>query len=173
MPIGCGDRQQCLRKRSSKGLVSSNPAKDAMRPKSRKQKPFSPAADDVRFLFALVKKNDPEVGTGAALLIATGMRRGELLALLWSDINWAHEQLHVNKSPRRATGRRADTSTRWSGRRRTTASERSSAYDRRIVHSGDPPPGAGEVTLGSRVSTRRFEHVRLVCAPCTIDSAGR
>jgi integrase len=35
---------------------------------------------------------------GAALLIATGMRRGELLALRWSDINWAHEELHVNKS---------------------------------------------------------------------------
>ena len=69
-----------------------------MSPKSRKQKPFSPAADDVRSLFALVMKNDPEVGTGAALLIATGMRRGELLALFWSDINWAHEELHVNKS---------------------------------------------------------------------------
>ena len=96
MPIGCGDRQQCLRKRSSKGLVSSNPAKDAMRPKSRKQKPFSPAADDVRSLLTMVMKNDPEVGTGATLLIATGMRRGELLALRWSDINWAHEELHVD-----------------------------------------------------------------------------
>ncbi len=89
---------QALELARRKGLVSSNPAKDAMRPKSRKQKPFSPAADDVRSLLALVMKNDPEVGTGAALLIATGMRRGELLALLWSDINWAHEDLHVNKS---------------------------------------------------------------------------
>jgi integrase len=89
---------QALELARRKGLVSSNPAKDAMRPKSRKQKPFSPAVDDVRSLLASVANSDPEIGTGAALLIATGMRRGELLALRWSDINWAHEELHVNKS---------------------------------------------------------------------------
>ncbi len=89
---------QALELARRKGLVSSNPAKDAMRPKSRKQKPFSPAVDDVRSLLASVANVDPEIGTGAALLIATGMRRGELLALRWSDINWAHEELHVNKS---------------------------------------------------------------------------
>ena len=41
--------------------------------------------------------NDPEIGTGAGLPIATGMRRSELFALLESDINWAHHELHVNK----------------------------------------------------------------------------
>jgi site-specific recombinase XerC len=89
---------QALELARRKGLVSSNPAKDAMRPKSRKQKPFSPAVEDVRSLLASVTNMDPEIATGAALLIATGMRRGELLALRWSDINWAHEELHVNKS---------------------------------------------------------------------------
>ena len=80
-----------------KGLVSSNPAKNAIRLKSHEQKPFSPVADDVRSPLASVMNNDPEIGTGAGLPIATGMRRSELFALLESDINWAHHELHVNK----------------------------------------------------------------------------
>lgn len=39
-----------------------------------------------------------------AMALLTGMRSGELYALLWSDIDWEHMLVHVNKSYNRKTG---------------------------------------------------------------------
>ena len=77
---------QALELARRKGFLSSNPAEGCHAPEVAQTKPFSPAADDVRSLLALVMKNDPKVGTGAALLIATGMRRSELSTRTMSNL---------------------------------------------------------------------------------------
>lgn len=53
-----------------RGLIDTNPAKDAVRPKSIRTKPFSPAADDVRDLL-------------------------ETVALRWTDVDRANGELHA------------------------------------------------------------------------------
>jgi integrase len=76
-------------------LIDTNPAKDAVRPKTVRTKPFAPAERDVRELLDRVSEQDPELGDLALLLASTGMRVGEALALRWMDFDRAKEELHV------------------------------------------------------------------------------
>lgn len=81
-----------------RGLLETNPAKDASRPRSRRSKPFSPAAADVRALIEVAQERDPELGDIVILLASTGMRKGELLALRWSDVDVDSQEVHVAAS---------------------------------------------------------------------------
>jgi integrase len=36
--------------------------------------------------------------SGSMLLVPTGMRRGEILALQWKDVNWLEKTLTIHKS---------------------------------------------------------------------------
>lgn len=78
---------QALEFGRKRGLIDTNPAKDANRPRSRRSKPFSPQAIEVRDLVAKASVVDPELGDAALILAATGMRRGEVLALRWGDVD--------------------------------------------------------------------------------------
>ncbi|MGQ0431271.1 MAG: site-specific integrase [Microthrixaceae bacterium] len=79
-----------------RGLLDSNPAKDASRPRSTRSKPFSPSADEVRKLLAVATKRDAEIADAVTVLVSTGMRRGELLALRWSDIDFKKDEVNVS-----------------------------------------------------------------------------
>lgn len=79
-----------------RGLIDSNPAKDATRPRTTRSKPFSPTGDEVRTLLAEVQRRDPEIGDAGTILASTGMRRGEFLAIRWSDVNLAQAEVHVS-----------------------------------------------------------------------------
>ena len=78
-----------------RGLIDSNPAKDATRPRTTRTKPFAPTGDEVRAVLADVQRRDPEIGDAGTILASTGMRRGEFLALRWSDVNLDQSELHV------------------------------------------------------------------------------
>ncbi len=78
-----------------RGLIDSNPSKDATRPRTARSKPFSPTGVDVKDLLAVAKRRDAEIADAALLLATTGMRRGELLALRWSDVSLDAFELHV------------------------------------------------------------------------------
>jgi len=78
-----------------RGLLDSNPCRDATRPRSTRSKPYAPTAPEVRALLATVGAADPEVADGALVLAGTGMRRGELLALCWADVDLRAAELHV------------------------------------------------------------------------------
>jgi integrase len=80
------------------GLINSNPAKDASRPKLRRSKPFSPARDDVVRLLSVATASDPEVGAALTLVASTGLRKGELLALRWSDVDLQRREISVSAS---------------------------------------------------------------------------
>ena len=78
-----------------RGLIDSNPSKDAVRPKSTRRKPFAPLEDDVRSLLKSVAKRDPEIADLAIVLASTGMRTGEVLGLRWADVDLAAAEAHV------------------------------------------------------------------------------
>lgn len=78
-----------------RGLLESNPAKDAQRPKSTRKKPYSPTVEELKESLATASERDPEVADAIRLLAATGMRRGELLALLWADVDEQNREVAV------------------------------------------------------------------------------
>jgi len=79
-----------------RGLLDANPAKDAARPRSTRSKPFSPGADEVRKALARATKRDAEIADAVTVLVSTGMRRGELLALRWSDVDFKKDEVNVS-----------------------------------------------------------------------------
>jgi integrase len=79
-----------------RGLIDRNPSKDATRPRTARTKPYSPSADEVRALLARACEIDPDHGDAVLVLVSTGMRKGELLALRWQDVNFDANELHVS-----------------------------------------------------------------------------
>ncbi len=78
-----------------RGLLDSNPAKDAARPRLTRTKPFAPSAEEVRELLGRVRHVDPELADVVTVLASTGMRLGELLGLWWRDVNFGASEVHV------------------------------------------------------------------------------
>jgi integrase len=78
-----------------RGLIDSNPAKDATRPRTARSKPFAPTGAEVRDILAEAQRRDPESGDAATILASTGMRRGEFIALRWADVNLDQSEIHV------------------------------------------------------------------------------
>ncbi len=78
-----------------RGLIDSNPAKDAVRPKSTRTKPFAPTASDVRDVLERVRAGDEELADAVTVLAGTGMRKAELLGLQWGDVGLDRDEIHV------------------------------------------------------------------------------
>lgn len=78
-----------------RGLIDSNPSKDATRPRTGRTKPFAPTGEEVRALLAQARRRDAEIGDAGTILASTGMRRGEFLALRWTDILLDAGEIHV------------------------------------------------------------------------------
>ena len=78
-----------------RGLIDSNPSKDAVRPKSTRKKPFAPEGRDVRALIDTARARDPEMADLAIVLASTGMRTGELLGLQWRDVDLSAAEVHI------------------------------------------------------------------------------
>ncbi|MBI2704901.1 MAG: tyrosine-type recombinase/integrase [Actinobacteria bacterium] len=78
-----------------RGLLDSNPAKDAARPRTSRSKPWAPTSDEVRAVLAKAERHDPEIKDAATILASTGMRRGEFIALRWSDVDLDLAEVHV------------------------------------------------------------------------------
>jgi integrase len=77
------------------GLIDGNPAKDAARPRSTRTKPFAPSRDEVKKLMRAIGKRDAEIADAGTILATTGMRKGEILALRWCDVDLRAEEIHV------------------------------------------------------------------------------
>ncbi|MFQ5574020.1 MAG: tyrosine-type recombinase/integrase [Terriglobia bacterium] len=77
------------------GYLSNNPARYIEKPRAeRKEMDFLTPEELRQFLQNVGREHYPLFLTTAL----TGMRRGEILALKWSDINWATDQIHVRRS---------------------------------------------------------------------------
>lgn len=79
-----------------KGYIIYNPARDLSVPRNlKKQKRTSPSPEDIK----LVKESTGcTFGMFAFWALYTGLRKGELLALDWSDIDIKNRTITVNKS---------------------------------------------------------------------------
>lgn len=81
-----------------RGLIDSNPSKDAARPRTVRSKPYAPTAVEVREVLAAAARRDSEVTDAALVLASTGVRKGELLAVRWMDVDLDAAEMHISAS---------------------------------------------------------------------------
>jgi integrase len=89
---------QALELARKRGLIHGNPAKDAARPRTARTKPVAPSPHELRTALADATRRDEEIADAVALLASTGMRKGELLALRWADVDLVRGEVHVAAS---------------------------------------------------------------------------
>lgn len=78
--------------------VFHNVAKEIKRPKRTKPNIQTYEIEDISKILNAVSRKGLKWEAYTHLLLATGMRRGEALALKWEDIDWDHNIAHINKS---------------------------------------------------------------------------
>jgi integrase len=88
--------QACLQQAVDWDIIRKNPMKKVRKPKVPRGRPH--VVDRVGFDQLLKKSAGLTVYPLIVLAMATGMRRGELLALEWSDIDWDRAMVEVSKS---------------------------------------------------------------------------
>jgi integrase len=67
--------------------IRTNPAEHAKKPKQRPPQPEPPSAADAARIIAAAWEQDEDWGTLVWLVVVTGMRRGEVVALRWADVD--------------------------------------------------------------------------------------
>jgi integrase len=78
------------------GFIARNPAASAKRPRVKRASPKTWNADELRAFLASVKGERHYSGFYVAAM--TGVRRGELLGLRWSDLDLDSKSLHVRQT---------------------------------------------------------------------------
>lgn len=63
-----------------------------------RSKPYAPTAPELREVLAGAARRDAEVADAALVLASTGLRKGELLALRWTDIDLDSAEVHISAS---------------------------------------------------------------------------
>ncbi len=78
--------------------VRNNVADRAKPPRISQSRVNAPSVEDVRAVIESAESRDPRLAPMLMLAALTGMRRGELCALRWSDVDWDRSQLEVSRS---------------------------------------------------------------------------
>lgn len=81
-------------------LVPTNPAEAVSPPRASRPTIQIPGSQDLRSLISAAKGTREE--TAIILLVATGLRRGELLGLRWPDINLPQARININHALQRS-----------------------------------------------------------------------
>jgi integrase len=79
------------------GWITHNPAIDASPPRVPLEELNPPNPSQVVRIFHLAEESDPELATFIMLAASSGARRGELLALRWSDIDLDLGRLSIER----------------------------------------------------------------------------
>lgn len=80
------------------GMVARNVADIVEAPRVERKRMQIWTPEHVRSFLEAAQDMDSRYYTGFVLAIYTGMRKGEILALRWSDIDWDQAVLHVNQT---------------------------------------------------------------------------
>lgn len=93
--------------------ISSNPARVAQRPKSKAPEPNPPSASEAARLLDAAFEMDEDWGTLVWLVMTTGIRRGEVCALRWRDVDLDAEIVEIRRNYvlHRGVGAEKDTKT--------------------------------------------------------------
>jgi integrase len=79
------------------GWIATNPASVARKPRVPAPQPNPPTLDQVARILAAAWEDSAEWGTLVWLVMVTGLRRDELVALRWSDVDFDTETLLVRR----------------------------------------------------------------------------
>ncbi len=79
------------------GWISHNPAIDASPPRVSAKEVKPPTPEQLVHLFRLADVTDPALATYILLAASTGARRGELIALRWSDVDLERGNLAIER----------------------------------------------------------------------------
>ena len=102
------------------GWVRQNIAELAKPPKISQQRVEAPSVEVVRAVIETAEKRDPRLAPLLMLAALTGMRRGELCALRWSDVDLGLGQIEVSRSLVVVPGGLAEKSTKTDRSRRVS-----------------------------------------------------
>ena len=100
--------------------IKSNPAALAKKPRQPTPRPHPPTIDEAGRIAAAAWKQDPSWGTLVWLVMVTGMRRAELLALRWADVDLAAGMLTISRNYVRITGQAIEKDTKTHQMRRVS-----------------------------------------------------
>jgi integrase len=80
------------------GWIDSAPTARATPPKVERKEMFVPTPDQLSALVTAAERDDPVLATAVALAALTGARRGELVALRWSDVDLDVGRVRIARS---------------------------------------------------------------------------
>jgi integrase len=98
--------------------IRANPADTAKKPKQRPPQPEPPTAADAARIIAEAWKQDDAWGALVWLVMVTGMRRGEVLALRWADVDFDAGMLVIRRNYVRSGAQRIEKDTKTHQMRR-------------------------------------------------------
>jgi integrase len=102
------------------GWISHNPAIDASPPRVPAKDVKPPTPDQLVHLFRYAEKRDPALATFIILAASSGARRGELIALRWSDVDLSQGVLTIARGIVLADGELIEQGTKTHQSRRVT-----------------------------------------------------
>lgn len=85
--------RKCLDYAKKMQLITFNPADNVELPKKKKYKARFYNKEQVLQLFAAVL--DTPIEPAVVLAVALGLRRGEVLGLRWTDVDWENGEIHI------------------------------------------------------------------------------
>jgi integrase len=105
------------------GWVRENAANRAKPPRLSERRAQAPSVDAIKSLIEAAERRDPRVAALLMLGALTGLRRGELCALRWTDVNMDVGRLEVSRSVIVTAGGVAEKSTKTGRDRRVALDE--------------------------------------------------
>ena len=112
--------RSALRQAVRWGWIPRSPSDSATPPRATTTEPAAPSVEEVRRLLVAAESYNPDLASMLWVAATTGMRRGELCGLQWSDVDVAEATLTVRRSITDLPGRVEARSTK-SGRVRRIA----------------------------------------------------
>ena len=85
-----------LKRAVTLGYLAKNPAANIELPKCKQYKAEIYSSDELQQLFEVAKGTELEIGI--MLLVCLGIRRGELMALTWADIDFEKKLVNIDKN---------------------------------------------------------------------------
>lgn len=100
--------------------VDNNPAEVARKPRQPAPQPKPPTVEEATRIIDEAWKQDESWGTLVWLVMVTGMRRAEVLALRWTDVDLASGYISIRRNYVRAAGRSVEKETKTHRMRRVS-----------------------------------------------------